>query len=337
MHEPTDAGELADRYRRLLAWYPRDHRERHGEEMLGVLLAGAGARPRPSRKEKTDLLLGAARLHLRRVAGLDGGIEHRDVLAIVSLLGPIVMLAGAASTLDTVAGRLRVGVPPWFDWAYELPDAPVWPIWFVVAVLSFFRLRRSAAALAWLGTLALLLSAAGSILFLGQFVPTMFSEQAVLYSGWLVLGALVAAALTWSPGPARGWELVGGRGVAVSVVSVGASVAMVVGSLNTYGVLFFPMSHVSLIYGTGRLVLWLLALVVLAVGALLAADARTRTGRRAASVLCVPAAVSALMIVLPTDGDLLIATVVCYGLPVVVLVGLGSLPRRTPRRVDPAG
>jgi hypothetical protein len=65
--------DLADRYRRLLAWYPRDHRERHGEEMLGVLLAGAEDRTRPSRKETADLLLGALRLHLRRTVGMDGG------------------------------------------------------------------------------------------------------------------------------------------------------------------------------------------------------------------------------------------------------------------------
>ncbi|MGP4104037.1 hypothetical protein [Nonomuraea sp. KM90] len=32
---------LEARYRRLLAAYPRDHRARHEEEMIGVLLAGA--------------------------------------------------------------------------------------------------------------------------------------------------------------------------------------------------------------------------------------------------------------------------------------------------------
>ncbi|MGW5162218.1 hypothetical protein ACWEPN_42680, partial [Nonomuraea wenchangensis] len=42
---------LETRYRRLLAAYPRDHRARHEEEMLGVLLAGARpgqTRPRPA-------------------------------------------------------------------------------------------------------------------------------------------------------------------------------------------------------------------------------------------------------------------------------------------------
>ena len=38
-------------YRRLLALYPKDHRREHAEEMVGVLLAAAGAArvraPRP--------------------------------------------------------------------------------------------------------------------------------------------------------------------------------------------------------------------------------------------------------------------------------------------------
>jgi hypothetical protein len=32
---------LDRRYRRLLALYPKDHRAEHGEEMIGLLLAGA--------------------------------------------------------------------------------------------------------------------------------------------------------------------------------------------------------------------------------------------------------------------------------------------------------
>ena len=57
------------RYRRLLAWYPRDHRERNGEEMLGVLLAGSSDRRGPRWRETVDLLWGAVRMHLRRVHG----------------------------------------------------------------------------------------------------------------------------------------------------------------------------------------------------------------------------------------------------------------------------
>lgn len=58
---------LEARYRRLLACYPRDHRARHQEEMLGVLLAAARpGRRHPDLAELADLLRGALRMHARR-------------------------------------------------------------------------------------------------------------------------------------------------------------------------------------------------------------------------------------------------------------------------------
>jgi hypothetical protein len=290
VNEPTNSGEPADRYRRLLAWYPRDHRERHGEEMLGVLLAGAGERTRPSRRETMDLLRGALRLRLRRAVGADGGIDHRDVLAIVSLLGPIVLLAGAAPLLNTVA------------------------------VLSLCQMRRTAAVGAWLGTLAFLPTAA-----LGY---TPYWNTLILSTGWLLLGGVVAVALTWSPGPARGWELVGGRRIVLLAAAVGTSVMLVMKTLDTYDVLFFPIGHLTVFQGAGRVAVWFLALAVLVAGAVVGGGTRTREGRRAALVLCVPVVVSVLMLVLPRNSDVLVVAAVCYGVPVAMLLGLGGLPRR---------
>jgi hypothetical protein len=309
---------LADRYRRLLAWYPRDHCERHGEEMLDVLLAGAGERTRPSRKETVDLLRGALRLHLRRVVG---GIDHRDVLAIVSLLGPIALLAGAASKVETLAHWVRTG---WTEslraFMFDAPSAPTWMIWFVVAVLSLCRARRAAAVGAWLGT-------SGFVLDHLRGVP-MYWDRVVADAGLVLLGLVVAIALTWSPGPARGWELVGGRRVAVLVAAVGASVVLVVQSFGTFSVLYMPFEHMTLVQGPGRMALWFLALAVLVAGAVVAGGARTREGRRAALVLSVPVVVSVLMLVLPRDSSLLLVTAIGYGVPVLVLLGFGSLPRR---------
>ena len=52
---------LETRYRRLLRWFPAEHRAVHQEEMLGVLMAGAEpGRTRPGRAESADLLLGAS-------------------------------------------------------------------------------------------------------------------------------------------------------------------------------------------------------------------------------------------------------------------------------------
>jgi hypothetical protein len=73
---------------------------------------------------------------------------------------------------------------------------------------------------------------------------------------------------------------------------------------------------------------------LLAAGALVAAGVRTREGRRAALVLSVPVLVSLLMVVLPQDARFLLMASVCYGVPLVVLLGLGGLPRRI--RTDPS-
>lgn len=272
MRESTS---LAQRYRRLLAWYPRDHRERHGEEMLSVLLDGAGERTRPSRRETSDLLRGALRLHLRRVVGADGGIDHRDVLAIVSLLGPVVVLAGAAPVLDWLAGSLQSGSPwSWVRTINNIPHAPVWGIWLVVAVLSLARMRRTAAVGAWLGT--------AGFLFTPLLGYIMFWDSVVADTGWMLLGAVVAAALTWSPGPARGWELVGGARIVLLAGAVATSVVLVMKSLGTYDLLSFPVGQVAVLRGASQLVVWGLALALLVAGPVMAGGVRTREGRRAA-------------------------------------------------------
>jgi hypothetical protein len=54
---------LEDRYRRLLAFYPRQYRRVHGEEMLAVLLtAAAPGQTRPGLADAADLTIGALRV-----------------------------------------------------------------------------------------------------------------------------------------------------------------------------------------------------------------------------------------------------------------------------------
>lgn len=314
----SEAMTLADRYRRLLAWYPKDHRERHGEEMLDVLLAGAGDRERPSRKETVDVLRGALRLHFRRATGADGGIDTRDVLAIVSLLGPIAMLAGAVVVVEGLHPMLL-----WYPRAVLLmaPEGPLFAMWFVVAVLSLFRLRKTAAAAAWLSVFAFMPTASINFRY--------YWDSLMAYAGWLLLGLLIAAALTWSPGPARGWELVGRRRVAVLAAAVVASVLLVLKSLGDYVVWTMPVEWMVEVHGAFRMTLWFLALAVLVAGALVAAGVRTREGRHAALMLSVPVMVSLISFVLPkTYGPSPAVVAVCYAVPLVVLLLFGGLPRR---------
>ncbi|TQM78674.1 hypothetical protein FHX81_0950 [Saccharothrix saharensis] len=297
---------LERRYRRLLSWYPRDHRERHGEEMLVVLMSGARDRSRPTPRESLDLVWGAVRLHLRRVVAADGGVDPRDVLAIVALLGPVALLTGATNGVHEIGWWVRADALAQMPWLEQFPDAPVWVLWGVVAVLVLRGLRRTAASFAW--------SAVAVCVLLAAFVP--FQRWWIgMDSGWLLTGLLTAVALTWSPGPARGRALVGGRGIVVMAVTV--VVAGVVGVL-----------------GHNQPVAELLRLALLVGGTLAACGSGSRIGRRAALILLLPSVTALLGLAqwsvlgrIPVAAEV----AVFYGLPVVVLLALGGLPRRIRR------
>jgi hypothetical protein len=56
----SDSRDLERRYRRLLMWYPRAFRREYGQEILSVLMAGAGeGRRRPRLGETADLVRNA--------------------------------------------------------------------------------------------------------------------------------------------------------------------------------------------------------------------------------------------------------------------------------------
>jgi len=65
---------LEARYRPLLACYPAAHRASYGEEMIGILLAGASSgQRRPGVADTLDLISGALRVRIR--AALAGGSD----------------------------------------------------------------------------------------------------------------------------------------------------------------------------------------------------------------------------------------------------------------------
>ncbi|HEX6358070.1 hypothetical protein [Actinophytocola sp.] len=143
-------------------------------------------------------------------------------------------------------------------------------------------------------------------------------------AGWLLLGALTAVALTWSPGPARGWELVSGRGI---VVLAGAVVGAVLCGL----------------YGYRENVGEFLRLTLPILGAVLACGTQSRSGRRAALILALPIMpVVMFEIVLPATGLYVhlryarpeAVAAVYLGVPLLVLLAGGGLPRRVRRRDD---
>lgn len=288
--------ELERRYRRLLALYPRDHRERTGGEMLGVLMSAAGDRTRPGFRDTADLLWTAARLHLRRMLAAEG-VDARDVLAIVSLLGPIVLLSEAVPGVREVAWHLKHGVLPG-----RIPDAPLWAAWLVVGILVLRRWRVAAAIGAWGAT-------AGFVLL--EFSAPYDRQWTSLDAGWVLLGFLTAVGLTFSPGPSRGLELVGLRGVFVMAASVAV--------LGLFAVLGFS--------GLAEQWPWL---VLLSASALWAAGHETPVGRRAALVLSVPL-IPVLLWNTFGDWEPEVNMAVFYGSPLLLLLAVGGLPR-SPRR-----
>lgn len=311
MSEPVPSSDLERRYRRLLAYYPRDHRERHGEEMVGVLMAGAADRRRPGWRESADLLWAAVRLRLRRVMAADSGIEPRDVLAIMSLLGPVAILAGTATGLHSLISWATHDPIPGTPWWQQFANAPMWIVWLAVAVLGIARRRRAAAVGAWLGTTGFVLRAV--------FSPAQYWWTTSWDAGWVLLGLLTAVALTWPAGLAREsvrwWAAVPMATAVVAVVMLGV------------------LAYREQLSG------WRVA--ALAVGTVVACRPWSRAGRRAALVLLLPAMSYLLGRILLLGVDALpdyhtpsVAEVAfCCGVPVVVLLALGELPRLVRQRI----
>src|SRR5260221_4740904 len=111
---------LERRYRRLLAWYPADHRRVHAEEMVGVLLAAAPQdRRRPSIADALDLIKGGLQTRIRpgRSEGLDAG--WHDTLAVASIVIPTLLFIYFAiwlwirvSDLSIFVVLLFIALPP---------------------------------------------------------------------------------------------------------------------------------------------------------------------------------------------------------------------------------
>lgn len=112
----TAMSPLEARYERLLRWYPAGHQDRHGGEMLGVLLAAAGpGRDRPTARESANLIGGALRIRLRAATTGSAG-QWRDALARAAVLLPLALLimqlggditaGGAPAGMLSLAGSL---------------------------------------------------------------------------------------------------------------------------------------------------------------------------------------------------------------------------------------
>ncbi|MEV8637406.1 hypothetical protein AB0395_37780 [Streptosporangium sp. NPDC051023] len=266
---------LEDRYRRLLAFYPREHRARHGEEMVGVMLATAGAeRRRPDPGDVLDIVKGGLQIRLRHAFGPESAVHWRDALNIAAIVAPLHLLVSEVGTW---------GMALWVAGAL-LPILTLLPIaltllQFLVLVLALRGMRRAAAAGAWISLAA---NVAMSVRFRAE-MPVSSGQSAVslplefpfvsLGTAFDVLPVLVVALLlTFAPRPAEGAALIGRRRLLHWAVTAALT-------LNVVGALEYFLTPEIIPDGMATT-----ALVCMACGA----ASRTPAGRRVLVLLLPP-------------------------------------------------
>ena len=215
----TIARGLEVRYRRLLRWFPREHRDRHGEEMLGVLLAATPPdRQRPGLAEAANLLWSALRMRVRPGRALTDPAGWRDALAVFSFVAPVITLIATClsyATSDLLSkalsgGSLNFSVPGLDTW--EIVHPIIGTILFVVvsgqavvALLAVAGLRRCAAVAAVL-VLVYLTVISRPAIFLHAPAQFILLDVGNLILQLIVLLAEIVALLA-SPGPRYGRRL----------------------------------------------------------------------------------------------------------------------------------
>ncbi len=236
----SDLAALERRYRRMLIWFPAEHRRVYGEEMIGVLLASTAAdQDRPSQADALDLIGGGLRTRLRQLRTGDGHPAWRDALAVFSVVAPIVLLvwltAGyLAETERTTRHRL---FPPHFQELVTRSHAAQLTalIATVVAVAALAicpkLVRRGRTAVA--GVVAVIAVAAAVIGLVQAY--RVFSGTYNEFTLYLSVTAMMEVlALVASPGPARGWQLLSRRGLVVLTVISVVVIAGTMASASTF-------------------------------------------------------------------------------------------------------
>jgi hypothetical protein len=251
-------------YRRLLRWYPPEHRRAHEEEMLGVLIAGSGPdRVHPSARDAFDLIRGGLGIRVRHAPRAFARAGWYDAAALLNVLAPLILLLAAiryAVASGPMLTHVRYGLWHGGGWGLVFHAAPAWLLWAAAAVAALAGARRMAAG----GVLAAI--ALEFATFTGGYADGTATTP-------ILLGLTTLAALRVGPGAARGCELLGRRGLAAITVLLLSAAALGSAAMRTF--LNMPWIGMPLI----------LTITAAAVAAWLA---RTAAGRRAAIVLAAP-------------------------------------------------
>jgi hypothetical protein len=209
----TELARIERRYRRLLAWYPEEFRLEQGDELLGVLMAGARRDQRwPGLGESADLLRSAVVMRFRRMGSAADGKAWTDALALFSLVAPVVLLLATVLEvavpyhLPSPSPRYPRQSPPWLSFreigGLRVLTVPGFDISLgcmaVIAALVLLGMRRSALAA---------IAATTAYWIVAGRISMPFPLQALSVAVYLLAGAALIA----SPGPRRGRELINWR------------------------------------------------------------------------------------------------------------------------------
>ncbi|GIG85714.1 hypothetical protein [Plantactinospora endophytica] len=277
--------ELERRYRRLLAWYPWEHRRAYEEEMLGVLLADSRPGQRwPAPGDAANLALTALRARLGVAARAVTDRSWADAAATAGLL--LAILLCYLHALPLVRQLVWASAWPSEEVPYWYPDPALWTrtgLWALTLLAAVTGPRWLPALLAWPAVVVELVA-----------LPTRYAVdpvQVLQMSAQTLIGVICAAALT-VPAPRRAALAVLGRR---RLLTIGGVSALILAGSAVQNYLSFP--------GPGNPVLLLTIGLLLPVGVLVVAVAVWR----------VPAAVRRRLLVLLTPIVAVLLTV-RYGL-----------------------
>jgi hypothetical protein len=208
-YQPPQTGPLVRRYRRLLACYPAWYRRIHEDEMLAVLMADAPQdKQRPGLAETADLILGALRIRCQPSRTGEAEPAWRDALAALSVIVPLLVLVTSAAQLIQALsaypapGPFAYGFPLWILHSLAVPFG------LAALVPLALRMRRLAA-----------LAAAGLLIWLSSGLPSQGVALAIFDAYLFLAVGVEILALTASPGPRRGLQILTWKHGAFAVIA----------------------------------------------------------------------------------------------------------------------
>ena len=210
---------LERRYRRLLACYPTAYRTEYGEEMIGVLLASTPAdQDRPTKAAAFDLIGGGLRARFRLLRTGDGDSPWRNTLAVFSVIAPVLVFATVAEGLVTSYAFVTKFDALTFRYNNRVEGLAIAAAIGLAAVVICPLLARRGRAAAKTGTAIAILAIVAAVAVMFQWLVDYGPYTWDSYLGLMFVVEMVA--LIASPGPGRGWQLLGRKGLVLLIATV---------------------------------------------------------------------------------------------------------------------